>query len=126
MVNVFNKHIPGSRWADPSQGISTFLNINSDDVFGIKDNLNEFHYDQSGYCQIHLKDYMIQYVEYALDFKFKTGLGLGHQDMFLCWERTPSCGIEVDDVIGDSERLWSLLKETFLKFAGRKKVRRYQ
>lgn len=92
------------------------------DKFGDDGSLNEFHYDLSGFFEIKFDKTVVMHIGHFLQYKFDADVK--RQDVVLLWQKRPSEGHTVDNIVDDAERLWSLAKEHYFKSVGRHVQRR--
>lgn len=120
---IDNMSVVGHRWLSQSERLSHFDEREPVDGCGAGSQMSLFYFDPQGFAQIKVSEAMLSFALPMIQLKFEQMLH-NTGDLWLCWQRKPSEGLYVGDVIGDSERAWSLLKFYMSKLIGRQKADR--
>jgi hypothetical protein len=115
--------IAGNRWISQADQLEKFRDSNPVDGCGVGSQMSLFYFDPDGFAQIKVSEAMLSFALPMIQLKFEQMIhNIG--DLWLCWQRKPADGLHVSDVIGDSERAWSLLRFYTSKLAGRQRAER--
>jgi hypothetical protein len=121
MATIIKDDYAGYRWLNTVKG-DVFDGKEPIDVFGDSESSSELHYDLAGFFEIKFDKSVVAHIGHFLQFKFDTLVK--RQDVYLFWQKRPSSGITVDNILDDAERLWSVAKDYYKRSAGRAATRR--
>jgi hypothetical protein len=121
MATIIKDDYTGYRWLNTVKG-DVFEDKEPVDAFGDEGAQSELHYDLAGFFEIKFDKTVVAHINHFLQFKFDADIK--RHDVYLFWQKRPSFGVVVDNILEDAERFWSLAKAHYIKSIGRTSSRR--